>query len=160
MAMDVSAWILSPDMRDFLQKRPILSVMEKEDVILHAYRPIEEQFTALQRLRDEANGTEQDKIDDMIRLYRFAMQEIRALRPGEVYVVRNLDWPREAPRLLASYAELERYCNLKKSEILGPLGGFYVEKWGFLDKTLQPFLTFHISAINNPYLFSNIKLQV
>lgn len=84
--LDIDSWILSPEIREYLRKNYRPSLMERQALIRGAYRSIEEKLSALQELCGETETVdEQVFLEKAVKVYQFAIQEIRQCRRREFY---------------------------------------------------------------------------
>lgn len=87
---DIYSWVLSPEMRGYLREKYRPNIMERQALIRGAYRSVEEKLSALRELCPEAEtADERFFLERVIKVYQFAIQEIRQCRRGEFYFYRT-----------------------------------------------------------------------
>lgn len=67
--LDIYECILSEQIQQFYRKNIVLTLEEKETLIITSFTPVQRQLEMLRLLTGEAQGQEREQIQEMIRLY-------------------------------------------------------------------------------------------
>lgn len=85
--LDVSNWILSPEIREYLRANHRFSVKEKVGILHGGCRSVEEKRATLAILFGEAEDEEdRETIQCLLQLYNWSLDEMRNQQPKQVYL--------------------------------------------------------------------------
>lgn len=150
-------WILSPEIRGYIQKNHVLSLREKVRIVCGGCRSIEEKYRTLGLLSEEAESREDTAfIRSLLRLYEWAFEELLAEHAGQVFVLmehrgRSLDDVLNAKfegieQIFRTYSELQdclkEYGRLYRNQFRTAS----IEKWGMADGKMRQSMELHICA--------------
>lgn len=76
-AFDIYSWILSPEIREWMRKRPPMSITDQATIVYHAYRSVEDKLQAMTWLLARAEeGEEWDCLEQAAAYLRFAVRQM------------------------------------------------------------------------------------
>lgn len=82
-AFDIYSWILSPEIREWMRKRPHMSITDQATIVYHAYRSVEDNLQAMTWLLARAEeGEEWDCLEQAAAYLRFAVRQMEDREHG------------------------------------------------------------------------------
>lgn len=170
--LNISEWIKSPEIRNYVQENHTLSCKQKVEIISGACRPIEEKYEALKQIstatKDKRN---QEFIQLLLNLYDKAFEELRNNQPSDVFV-----WMNQSPhtfddilnartrgidRILRTFDELQDAICFFGDTFSYPFSTTaYIEKWSLLNGKMQCTMTLRICADNGQGFIDRFNLPL
>lgn len=84
--LDIYNYILSPEIQQYYRKNVKLSLMEQEQIVLHSYCSVWQKTKLLRLLMEEMEGSEKERINEMLLLHESILREIEDPKERVLFV--------------------------------------------------------------------------